>query len=190
MSTSTDIEDNTPELSFSIKVLHISNEDTSKTFGEIMKTKSSSSLVEALKDDQMYVNQMHNKLDQRVSNITHHLNKLIELGVVNIEEKPINKKTKPHRHFDITIDGFLVLIKKEEGVEEVHKYKILKNMFKDKVKFSSVIIAGVATWFSTNILNSTNPARYTDELTLPILLTGIVVIGLGLFVIYYSKKRK
>jgi len=189
---SSDEKDENTESPFLIKVLHISNADTSKTFGEILKNPSGRNLLEALKEKQMYVNEMHKQQDMRVSLISHHLNKLIDLGLLNISEKPINKKTKNHRFFKTKHDAYLILIKKEEGipVEEVHKYSILNKIFNnDLVKLSCVGIAGVSTWIATNIIDTSTVERITTYPILASLLT-ITVIGLGLFVIYYSKKHK
>lgn len=194
MSDSEEVKFENIEDSFLIKVLHISDDESSKTFGEILKTKSSRNLMQALREKQMYVNQMHKEEDMRVSLVTHHLNKLIQLGFLNIIEKPISKKTKDHRYFDLKHDAYLILVDKEEGVEEVHKYGILKKIFKDSVKLSGVAIAGAATWISTNLTFSSSLKRLDDslsdyELMLPLIITGLV-IGLGLTVIYYSKKQK
>jgi hypothetical protein len=171
---------------FSIKVLHISDNDSSKTFGELLKTKSSRSLMQALKKKQMYVNQMHKEQEMRVSLVTHHLNKLIELDFLNIVEKPISKKTKDHRYFDLKHDAYIVLIDKEEDVEEVQEYSILKKIFTDSVKLSCIGIAGLVAWFS-----SASFASYSrfDELHFSLTVTGIIV-GIGLSLFHYSKKHK
>jgi len=196
MNNSDNLDDMDVETSFSIKVLHISDDDSSKTFGELLKTKSSRSLMSALKEKQMYVNEMHKEQDMRVSLVTHHLNKLIELGFLNIVEKPISKKTKDHRYFDLKHDAYLILVDKEEGVEEFHKYSILQKIFnKDLVKLSGVAIAGVASWISTNLISLPIDADtfrngiVPSEFIFPIIIT-ITVIGVGLTMIYYSKKHK
>ena len=147
--------------------------------------------MEALKEKQMYVNEMHKEQQQRVSNITHILGKLKELELLNIEVKPISKKTKPHNFFDLKHDAYVILVEKEDGIDDVKKYSILKKIFKDSVKISCIGIAGAVTWITTNIINNSHGKRkITSSLPidtlLPIIFT-VIIIGIGLSIFYFTK---
>lgn len=167
----------------SVKAFHISD-DSLKELGELLTNESSRALILALGDEieeEKYVNQMHNELNMRVSLVSHHLKKLGKLGLLEITEKPISKKTKNHRYFKIKTNVFLDFQNKENS--EIR----LKKIFKDIVKFACVGIAGMATWFGTS--SSSSQRDISSDLTLPVLIT-ITIIGFGLILIYCSNKRK
>ncbi len=149
-----------------------------KEISELFANPNSQKIIKLLVENEMYVNEIATKLDLRVSLVVYHLAKLGKLGFLTKTEKPISRKTKNHTYYQIKIDAFTVTLRKN----------VLKKIFKETVKFVGVAIAGIATWFSVNIIDASSESR-TSEPILPLLITGIVM-GLGLIIIYYSKKHK
>ena len=189
-TTKTDNKDEGEEIE--VKVYHILDGDKAKPLGELIASPTGRRVIVKIKDNPMILNHISKELEHRVSNIVPQLKKLIWLKIINIIRKQMRKKTKDHNYNNIKFDAILILIEKEDGIsyDDVHKYNILKKMFKPAVKLSSVIIAGAATWIGTNILNKSINTTYDEsDILMPILFTGIV-IGFGLFIIYYSRKRK
>jgi len=174
------LEDNEESLPESkIKIIRLTDEYL-KIFGELLTNETSRNIIMALVEKQMYVNQIADKLDMRVSLVIHHLQKLEKLGLLDIVEKPISRRTKDHRFFKIRTDVFLLFTNKD-----------VQRIFKEGVKFASVALAGVATWFTTLSMqlkiNAPLPTWFYDNLLLPSVFTGIVVSAMS---ILFFKKRK
>ncbi len=158
------------------------NDISLKEISELFANPNSQKIIKLLVENEMYVNEIANKLELRVSLVVYHLAKLGELGFLSKTEKPISRKTKNHTYYKIKISAFTVTLRKNVTV---------KKIFKETVKIVGVGVAGIATWFSTNIIYNAPPIDrlepYSSNPILPVVITTIV-IGLGLFIIYYSKK--
>lgn len=188
MSEKEPVEDEVDESEIVLKSCNISD-DYLKEVSELFGNPNSRQIILLLVENEMYVNQISIKLKIRVSLVSYHLKKLGKLGFLTKTEKPISRKTKNHTFYKIDVDAFTVTLRKNLS---------LKKIFKETVKFVSVGIAGITTWFATNIINKPNIARgginekfdlLQSDILLPIIFTGMVV-GFGLIIIYYSKKHK
>jgi len=169
------------------------SDDYLKEISELFGNSNGRDIIMLLVDKEMYVNEISIKLGLRVSLVVYHLKKLGELGFLTITEKPISKKTKNHKFYKINLHAFAVILHKKDGESDK---SILKKIFKDTVKFACVGVAGVATWFGSNIINNPDIPTTNQRIALvssdpifPIIITTIV-IGFGLIMIYYSKKHK
>ncbi len=176
-----------------------------KLLGELLSNDTSRRIIKMLIQKESYTNEISKKLDIRVSLVIHHLKKLEGLGVLEITHKQIVRKGNNHRYFRMVPGWFLVPSRTKE---EIHKSGFLGKIFREGVKFLAVGIASSATWFGITINQiqnktsevqvkfedlSTNPNSYVVESIpelnyfMPILLT-IVVMGTGLFLIWFPKK--
>lgn len=163
-----------------IKVFNLSDESL-KLLGELLTNESSRSIILALIENQMYVNQLAEKLDMRVSLVIHHLKKLGELGLLDIEEKPISKRTKDHKFFKINTDVFLSFTMDKTGNK-------LKRIFKNGIKFTSIGITSLFVW----LYKINDPTiEYSQETTLDDPLTiPLIIIIIGLIVLLLKKEKK
>ncbi len=177
----------------SVRIFHI-NDDSLKSLGELLRNKTSRELIMLLHEEEMYISEISVKLSVRVSLVIHHLKKLRELGLLSITEKPISKRTKNHKYYKIKADAFTILFTKEDTIgSSIHLKKILKN----SIKFASIGIAGVVTWFSMHAINQKPTIKRgtsevflidVDDILFPIIITGMV-IGFGLIMLYFQKKK-
>jgi hypothetical protein len=84
---------------------------------------------------------------------------------------------------------------------EIRKNGILKKIFKDGIKFVSVGIAGIITWFGTqqkSILMPGEETNYSGDVYVPVLIDDplsliqiavtCAIVGIGLFLTWFSKK--
>ena len=95
--------------------------------------------------------------------------------------------------------AFTVLLRQEiinDVDDTIDKNNILRKLFKKSVKFVGVGIAGISTWFITNIINKEDYDPRViesifdfDHILFPTVIT-VIVIGFGLVMIYCSKKYK
>lgn len=169
-----------------IKVFDLS--DTSlKLLGELLTNESSRSIIVTLIEKQMYVNQLAEKLDMRVSLVIHHLKKLGELGLLDIEEKPISKRTKNHKFFKINKDIFLSFTEDKSGNK-------LSRIFTEVVKFASLGFVGVISYFmalggtSSELHDLLEGELPTSDIMSP-LVVSLTVIIFGLALLYYIKNN-
>jgi len=71
----------------SVKVIHISDDEKSKTVGELLTTKSHRDCIQTIYKNPMYVNQIHKTIFQRVSNVVHILKKCTICSVGSYRRK-------------------------------------------------------------------------------------------------------
>ena len=170
-----------------VKVLKITDHYL-KTLGELCINETSRSIMLILAENQMYVNEIAKKLSMRVSLVIHHLQKIIALGIVEIEEKPISKKTKNHRYFKLNADIYFSLTPDKDGNK-------LKRIFKNGVKFVGIGIAGLVSYLitmSNNVVPSKHlpPDNQNIDASPVIILLLVLIIGLIIERIYFQFKNK
>ena len=112
---------------YKIKVFKITDKSLKK-LGELLANETSRNIILLLVEEELYVNQIAERLQLRVSLVIHHLQKLEELKLLDVVEKPISRRTKNHRFFRMSTDIFLGGIGKTE----------VKKIFKEGIKFSAL----------------------------------------------------
>ena len=165
-----------------VKIFELSNSSLKK-LGELLTNETSRDIIMTLGTHQMYLNQLAQELKLRVPLVVHHLKKIAELGLLEIEVKPISKKTKDHNHFKINTDVFLPFTKSEGNK--------LKRIFKEGVKFASIGIVAFISWWifpsTKNYQSDFSVDNYIiSESSIPFL---IIIIGL-IIVLLIEKKKK
>jgi len=174
-----------------------SDDEKLKILGELLSNKSSRDIIRMLIEKEMYTNEIATKLDMRVNLVIHHLKKMKEIGIIEINHKKIIRKGKEHEYFRI-VPGFLIL--PNETKENTQKNKTLKKIFKEGIKYTIVLVATVSSFLgisSINIKNITQDNMDTvtsggiDEV--PIIeidpyVYGIIVFVCCIFLVWYSKK--
>lgn len=187
------IEDN--ENFDKIKVFS-SKDEKLKILGELLSNKSSRDIIKLLIEKEMYTNEITKKLDLRVNLVIHHLRKMESIGLLEINNKKIIRKGEEHRFFKIP-PGMLIVPNESEDIK---KNGFLKKIFKNGIKFVSIISVGVFSWLSGNfIVNFQNSTTSSASISKPIIETisdsGIVPIIISqliviLLTIYLIKKKK
>jgi len=174
------------------------SDDNLKALGELLSNDSSRRIISNLMTNEMYTNELATKLDMRVSLVIHHLKKMEELNMLLITNKKIKRKGQEHRFFKINFDIFVTLDKTKE---EIIEKGFLAKIFRDGLKFSSVCIMGILSWFSFSaILNPDNETidfHFSEDeqnfpildfpLIIPVIISNIVVF---LLIMLIFKKRK
>ncbi len=120
-----------------IKIKVFGSDDDLKSLGELLSNKTSRKIIKNLMNHEMYTNEIATKLDMRVSLVIHHLKKLESLGLLEITDKKIKRKGEKHRFFKMNSDLFITLDKTKE---EIEKKEITKKIFKDGIKFTTVLL--------------------------------------------------
>lgn len=180
------MSDDTPK----IKVF--ASDDNLKALGELLSNDSSRSIIYNLMTREMYTNEISTKLDMRVSLVIHHLKKLEDLGLLEITEKKIKRKGQEHRFFQIKSNIFVVL---DNTKEEIKEKGFLRRVFRDGIKFASIVTAFFITWGFERVRTNTSEFSHvigtgkipsTHELGNFVVPLIIVIIALVIIII---KKR-
>ncbi len=174
------------------KIKVFASDDNLKNLGELLSNETSRKIIKHLMENQMYTNEIATKLDIKVSNVIHHLKKLEDLGLLEIENKKIKRKGENHRFFKMSSDIFITINKTKE---EVDKKGILKKIFKEGIKFTVIGFSAITSWLSAipNNVEEIEPFGEwgnATETSDNLFLIPIIIIGCSLFLIWFSKKYK
>jgi len=78
---------------FNVKVITL-NDESLKDLGELLRNESSRKIILALAERGMIINEISKKTNLSVSLVINYMNKLKRLGIVDITQEKITKKTK------------------------------------------------------------------------------------------------
>lgn len=130
------------------KIKKFGSDDDLKSLGELLSNETSRKIIKNLMEYEMYTNEIATKLDMRVSLVIHHLKKMEALGLLEITDKKIKRKGEKHRFFKFDSDIFVSLNKNKKEIKE----KGILKFFKSGVKFASILLIGITSWFVTDII--------------------------------------
>lgn len=196
------------------KIKVFSSEDEKlKILGELLSNKSSRDIIRLLIEKEMYTNEIAKKLELRANLIIYHLQKMESIGLLEITNKKILRKGEEHRFFKIP-SGMLIVPNESN---EIAKNGFLKKIFKEGIKFVAIGFATIISFITTmpkkkqtieSYIIDNEPSDFSDASEITIekinavinsditysdhitqITTLIIVIGLGLFLIWYSKKK-
>ncbi len=164
-----------------------------KLLGELLSNDTSRKIIRRLIEKQMYTNELATKLDIPISLVIHHLKKLEELNLVDVEEKQITKKTKKHKFFRMS--GKIFVLPNDSNAE-IHETGSLKRILQEKIRYT---IIGATALFafvlirnqgsSTALVAQDLPAApfYLESTFIPLL---IIIVGLIIERVMQYKKRR
>lgn len=202
-----------------IKLLHVSliDEDTVKIFlkdtenikllGHVLTNETSRAIMSLLAEEEMYPNEIANKLNLSLKLVLHYLDKLEKINLVIVTNKKLIRKGIKHKHYKMIPNIFIAISKTQK---EIHETGFLKRIFKDSVKFAVIGLCAAASWFLSQptILpldsNGENTGSVTLDKTQPsfietllefepltiVLLIIIIGITLERILNYLINKRK
>lgn len=175
------------------------DDESLRDLGNILSNISSRKIIKLLINKEMYVNEIAYTLGIKPNVVIFHIKKLVKTGLVTVTNKELKRKGIKHKHYRMTTLNFFVNIDKTQT--EIHESGFLKRIFKEGIKFASIVIAGIISWFSSQIILNGQSNMYgfvIDELPNTInnsnsilvsifFTTTIILIGLVLILI---KKKK
>jgi len=166
-----------------VKIITLSDESL-KDLGELLRNETSRKIILALAEEGMIINQIAEKTNLSVSLVINYMKKLKRLGLVDITQKKIRKKTKKHNYYKINTDIFLSI------TNEPQENK-LKRIFKEGVKFAVISLIAFSVWLfpiDSQLHASTgNEYFYKDKMIYTLL---IIIVGLIAERFWFWKKRK
>ena len=160
-----------------------------KLLGELLSNDTSRKIIRMLIGKECYTNEISTKLDIRVSLVIHHLKKLEQLGVLEINHKQIVKKGNNHRYFRMMPGLFLA---PNQTKEEIEESGFLKKIFREGIKFATIGFVSIFSWFVLTINESSKwkSAEATVEKLDYEYIVPLIVIIIFLLILYFKKEKK
>lgn len=184
------------EVKKDVEIKVISDEESLKILGELLSNQTSRDIMKFLMNKSAYKKKISDELNVSYSLIEHHLKKMEKLGLVKITNRKLIKKGVPHKTYKITADGIFLMLNTTE--EEVEKSGVLKRIFREGIKFASIGIASIGSWFITtnfqekledtdlsNMTEWSGNNSFSDPITVP-----LIILVCGMFLIWFFEKYK
>lgn len=147
-----EIDFNTEKNDITDKISIFSNDDVNlKLLGEVLSNESSRKILSLLIKKEMTVNEIIANTGYALSLILHHLNKMKETGIVEISK--IGKNSKNHDMKYYVAKPAIIILTKEMS-EKAKQSKSFQNSLKRLLKFASIGIAAVISWFGSQIIQN------------------------------------
>lgn len=166
------------------------NDDESlRILGQLLSSETSRKIIQILIKEEMYANQISNKLGIQINTILFHLKKLADLGLVTVTHKQIVKKGVDHKYYKMIPNIFVTVTLPKK---EIHEKGFLKRIFRDGVKFTIIGIAGIISFIIPHEFYSRNTwsgLYIENELSLELPLL-VITIGLIIETIHFRIKNK
>lgn len=123
----------------------ISNEDERlKLIGEILSNESSRNIFKLLISNELSAYQIVQKTNLSLSLVLHHLNKMQSAGIVKISKVTQTSRNQNMKHYTAK-SGIMIL--PQTASEKARSSKTFQNSLKRIMRFSSIVISGVVSWF-------------------------------------------
>ncbi len=162
-----------------------------KSLGKVLSNKTSRSIMECLRDEPMYINQIAKKLNLQMNLVIHHIKLLDDAGLLTITQKTITKKGEPHNHYQVVPNIFINIT---ETKDTMHEKGFFKRIFREGIKFATIGIAAIISFTIQDQLTSRNTWSNLEALNELHLEIPLLVIIIGLVIersyTYFKNKKR
>lgn len=172
-------------------------DDRLKFLGKMLNNDSSRKILSLLVEHELTANEISLQTELSLSLILHHLNKMMQAGIVSISKTSMNTKNQPMKYYRAK-SGILIL--PEKASEKAKKSKSLFNSLNRIFRFASIGIAGFVSWILSNLLSPISLSQTTKdvevlefsrELSSIVIALTIIIVGLIVEIVsQYRKKEK
>lgn len=180
-----------------IEIKVFGNDDESlKVLGQLLSNETSRNIIQLLTQEEMYTNQISNRLEIQMNITIFHLKKLVDLGLVMVTHKQIVKKGVDHKYYKMVPNMFVT---STQTKKEVHENGFLKKFFKEGVKLTVIGVASFFVWeifdksqkFSKEKISLNNKVYpLPQDLIEPLIWVPVIIIVCGILLIWFRKLRK
>jgi len=166
-----------------------SSDDNLKILGELIGNETGRKIMFNLMNTDMYTNEIAVKLKIRVSLVIHHLEKMQQLGLLEITEKKLVKRGKKHRFFKVNPYFFISLNQTKKQIEEGG---LLKRIFKSTVRFAVIGIAVVSVFIISDLynFNPSSPPMSGAISDMSIFIFPLTILSIGLIIERFLSRKK
>lgn len=164
-----------------------------KLLGELLSNDTSRKIIRHLIEKQMYTNELATKLGIPISLVMHHLKKLEELNLVDVEEKQITKKTKKHKFFRMSGKIFVL---PNDSNSEMRETGSLGRILQEKIRYTIIGASALFAFVLTRDQDGSTAFAPQDLPAVPFYLEStfapllVIIVGLAIERAVQHKKRK
>lgn len=169
-------------------------DDRLKFLGKMLNNDSSRKILSLLIEHELTANEISLQTELSLSLIIHHLNKMMQAGIVTISKTSMNTKNQPMKYYTAKS---VILILPEKASERAKTSKSFSKSLKSIMKFAVIGLVGFFTWFYDlshliEINKEVYPFPYEPSLQIDSIVPALIIIIIGLIVerIFSLKKKK
>lgn len=196
----TEIPEEQKEDNLEKKIQFFSNTDEKLKFlGKMLNNDSSREILLLLIEKEMTANEIALQTKLSLPLALHHINQMIQAEIVTISKTENNSKNQPMKYYSAK-SGIMIL--PEKASQKAKESKSFTKSLKSIMKFASVGVAGITSWFSIryiqfqqNVQSDENTTRYgyvednsfdwfaiDNEIWISIIITSVIIIVLSYFI--------
>jgi len=170
-----------------IVIVHVfGSDDNLKILGELLGNETGRKIMFNLMNTDMYTNEIAVKLGIRVSLVIHHLEKMQQLGLLEITEKKLVRKGKKHRFFKVNSHFFISVNQTKKEMEESG---LLKRIFKSTIKFAVIGIAVVSVFIIEDLYIFTSDS-FAAVGSFSLFVFPLAALSIGLIIERFLSRKK
>ena len=182
------------------KIQIYSNDDKKLKFlGKMLNNDSSRKILQMLIEKEMTANEIALQTKLSLPLALYHINQMMESGIAIVSKISTNGKNQPMKYYSAK-PGIMIL--PEKASQKAKQSKSFTKSLKSIMKFASVVVAGITSWFSIryiqfqqNVQSDENTTGYgyvegnsfdwfaiDNEIWIPIIITSVIIIALSYFI--------
>ncbi|MBI5698481.1 MAG: winged helix-turn-helix transcriptional regulator, partial [Thaumarchaeota archaeon] len=132
--------------------IYFSDDSKIKSFGEILTSDSGRMILRILLSDVLTANQIAQKTGISLQLVKYHIDKMLDLGIVNVSK--IEKNSKSHDMKYYVAEKFAIMILPQTELDKI-KQKIVDSI-RDTSKITIIGISAISAWLMTQIIQSSS----------------------------------
>ncbi len=142
--------------------IFLSDDEKIKSVGELLTNNSSREILQLLFEEELSANEISQKINISLQLAKYHLNKMQEVGMVQISKISKNVKAQDMKYYKAT--KFAIIILPSKVSERAKESKSLIRSFKTIYKFAGVSAAALAGFLTLSMLQK-EQVRIDDNIT-------------------------
>ncbi|MCE2507182.1 MAG: winged helix-turn-helix transcriptional regulator [Nitrosopumilaceae archaeon] len=171
------------------------NDEKLKFLGKILNSNSSREILLLLIEKEMTANEISQQTKQSLSLVIHHLNKMMQSGIVTISKIESNSKNQLMKFYTAK-SGIIIL--PEKASAKAKQSKSFSNSLRSIMKFAGIGLAGLFSYlmyFKTEIIDPSGDQDLSTDVLITnnhseSLVISLIVIIIGISIVYLLEKKK
>ena len=141
---------NSEEINDDVHIIS-NNDERLKCLGKVLNNDSSMEILQLITQNEMTALEISEQTKQSLSLVIHHLNNMMQGGIVTITKTKPNTKNQLMKYYTAK-SGIFIL--PENAAKKAKNSKTFTNSLKRVMKFTGIGFGGIASWFMIKNLNT------------------------------------
>jgi DNA-binding transcriptional ArsR family regulator len=155
--------------------IYSTEDEKIKEIGKLLVSDTGRQILELLFSETLTAKQISQKTGFDITLVKHHIKRMLDLNIIKITKITKSVKSQDMKYY--TASPHAIVIVPSIVAERAKNSKLLTRSLKTIYKLTSVVIAGISTWFGTqfiqhNLLNNSKSSTL-DDLEKPIHDSGL-----------------